>query len=66
VAPPETCAALEREQFADEVVCLLTPEPFYAIGVHYDNFAQVSDDEVLNLLDQAALEVPASSPTYAA
>lgn len=35
---------------ADEFVCLMTPEPFYAIGAWYDDFAQVSDQEVKALL----------------
>jgi putative phosphoribosyl transferase len=52
VAPPDTCAAL-RER-ADDVVCLLTPEPFSGVGVWYDNFAQLSDDDVCTLLKRAA------------
>ena len=35
---------------ADDVVCLQTPEPFYAVGQHYRAFDQVSDDEVVRLL----------------
>ncbi len=34
----------------DEVVCLKTPEPFYAIGLWYENFAQTTDEEVCKLL----------------
>jgi putative phosphoribosyl transferase len=52
VAPAETVAALRSE--ADEVVCLHQPEPFHAIGLHYDDFHQVGDDEVLAALDDAA------------
>jgi predicted phosphoribosyltransferase len=48
VAPPGTIAELKNE--ADNVVCLKTPEDFYAIGVHYRDFRQVSDDEVRRLL----------------
>lgn len=51
VAPPETCARLERE--ADEAVCLLTPEPFYAIGAWYQDFSQTRDEEVVDLLEEA-------------
>jgi putative phosphoribosyl transferase len=51
VGAPETCAALEKE--ADEVVCALRPEPFHAVGCHYDNFVQTSDDEVRALLASA-------------
>ncbi|MBI1351707.1 MAG: phosphoribosyltransferase [Actinomycetales bacterium] len=35
---------------ADTVVCLDTPEPFYAVGQHYTDFAQVSDAEVVRIL----------------
>ena len=51
VAPPDTCALLRKE--ADEVVCLLTPEPFYAIGSWYLDFAQTTDEEVVDLLKDA-------------
>lgn len=48
VAPPGTCREL-RDQ-VDEVVCLMTPEPFNAIGLWYDDFTPTSDDEVRALL----------------
>lgn len=48
VAPPDALAMLERE--ADEVVCLLTPSPFYAVGAHYADFSQVEDAEVIETL----------------
>lgn len=51
VAPAETCTALARE--ADEVVCALTPTPFYSIGSWYEDFAQTSDEEVIALLEEA-------------
>lgn len=44
VAPPETVEQLESE--ADDVVCLLTPSPFYGVGYWYDDFAQTGDEEV--------------------
>ena len=44
----------ELETVADEVVCAATPEPFYAVGLWYDNFEQTSDAEVCDLLAQAA------------
>ncbi|HGY9628081.1 phosphoribosyltransferase [Pseudomonas juntendi] len=34
----------------DELVCLEMPEPFRAVGLHYDRFEQTSDDEVVRLL----------------
>jgi putative phosphoribosyl transferase len=53
VAPPSTLEYLITE--ADDVVCLSAPEDFAAVGVHYADFAQVSDDEVIAILDQYAL-----------
>jgi putative phosphoribosyl transferase len=50
VAPPEIVAMLEED--ADEVVCLATPAPFFAIAPWYRDFRQVSDDEVRALLRQ--------------
>jgi len=38
---------------ADEVVCLLVPEHFLAVGQWYQDFAQVTDDEVLGALAEA-------------
>ncbi|MGY1607446.1 phosphoribosyltransferase [Geodermatophilus sp. SYSU D00700] len=49
VGPPALCAELE----ADEVVCLVTPQPFGAVGRWYDDFGQTTDDEVRAALGQA-------------
>ncbi|MES2358700.1 MAG: phosphoribosyltransferase [Gemmatimonadota bacterium] len=55
VAAPETCRSFRQgEDAADEVVCLVTPEPFQAVGLWYSVFDQTSDDEVRALLSQAA------------
>jgi putative phosphoribosyl transferase len=51
VAPAEAIANLAKE--ADEVICLATPEPFYAVGQWYVSFPQTSDDEVVRLLEEA-------------
>jgi putative phosphoribosyl transferase len=51
VAPAEAMANLAKE--ADEVVCLATPEPFYAVGQWYAHFPQTSDQEVIRLLEEA-------------
>ncbi len=48
VAASTTCHALAR--VVDQVVCPLTPEPFYAVGMWYDDFEQTTDDEVRALL----------------
>jgi putative phosphoribosyl transferase len=42
---------LRRE--VDLLVCLAEPVPFRAIGLHYEDFAQLSDDEVIAMLDAA-------------
>jgi putative phosphoribosyl transferase len=52
VAPRGTVAALR--QVADQVVCLESPEPFYAIGQWYQDFSQTTDAEVVRLLRAAA------------
>jgi len=48
VAPAETLARLRDE--VDDVICLETPRPFYAVGVHYRNFDPVEDDAVARLM----------------
>ena len=47
VAPPDTLDMLGAE--VDQVVCLLTPTNFYAVGQFYADFAQITDEEVLCL-----------------
>ena len=54
VAPPDTVAELSGE--ADEIVCLEEPEPFFAIGVHYADFGQISDAEVTATLERFPAE----------
>ena len=51
VAPSETIEALKKD--ADEVVCLETPVPFFAISMFYQRFEQVSDQEVVDWLKRA-------------
>ncbi|HEV7913835.1 MAG TPA: phosphoribosyltransferase [Albitalea sp.] len=48
VAPRDTVEELRR--LVDELVVLETPEPFRAIGLHYADFHQLEDDEVLAIL----------------
>jgi putative phosphoribosyl transferase len=52
VGAPSTCAELEEE--ADEVVCAATPQHFRAVGLWYDDFSQTTDEEVRELLEEAA------------
>jgi predicted phosphoribosyltransferase len=51
VAPPDTLERLRPQ--VDEVVCLATPRLFAAIGAFYEDFRQLSDDEVIDLLRRA-------------
>jgi len=50
-AAPQTCDELAAD--VDEVVCLLTPEPFFAVGMWYVDFSETTDDEVRALLQEA-------------
>jgi putative phosphoribosyl transferase len=50
-AARETCEAFRAE--ADEVVCAMTPEPFRAVGLSYEDFSQTSDDEVRSYLSRS-------------
>ena len=52
VAARETCEEFRRE--VDEIICAMTPEPFRAVGLWYENFDQTTDEEVRDLLQRAA------------
>src|SRR5438093_424686 len=52
VGATETCE--EFRSVADDVVCVDTPEPFFAVGNWYEDFAQTTDDEVRELLARSA------------
>jgi putative phosphoribosyl transferase len=56
VGAAETVDELQKE--ADEVICLETPEPFYAIGIWYRDFPQLSDEEVRSLLERGTASLP--------
>ena len=63
VAPPDTAARLRGE--VDDLVCLLQPELFHAIGLFYRDFHQLSDDEVMGALTAAGdclPETPGCAP----
>ncbi|MEJ8803191.1 phosphoribosyltransferase [Pontibacter sp. H249] len=51
VAPPEAIPRFEK--LVDEVVCLLTPPFFQAVGQFYEQFTQTSDEEVIRLLNES-------------
>ena len=50
LAPPSAVRKLEAR--ADEVVCVLTPEPFGAVGSFYESFSQTTDEEVCAILQR--------------
>jgi putative phosphoribosyl transferase len=52
VAPSDAIEAMRAE--ADELVSLMTPEPFEAISVYYEDFHQLRDEEVTDFLNRAA------------
>lgn len=52
VAPVSVYQQLSTE--VDQVVCLLTPEAFQAIGIWYEDFTQITDEQVRDCLEQAS------------
>ena len=63
-AAPSTCDEFAME--VDELVCVIRPEPFIAVGYWYRQFSQTSDEEVHHLLEQAnqrTSTIPRNTPT---
>ena len=54
VSAPQTCD--EYRMGVDEIVCAITPEPFYGVGQWYVDFSQTTDDEVRDLLERGRNE----------
>lgn len=50
-AAADICEAFRRE--VDEIVCAITPEPFQGVGRWYEDFSQMTDDEVRSLLQES-------------
>lgn len=65
VAAADTLKSLRHE--ADEIVCPRPEAYFAAVGLWYVDFAQVEDDEVLEILDRARGrgEARPSAPSFA-
>lgn len=59
ISSPDTCHEFEHE--VDKMVCAMTPCPFYSVSRWYDDFSQTTDEEVRDLLKQAATSKKASS-----
>jgi predicted phosphoribosyltransferase len=51
VAPREALERLSAD--AEQIVCLATPEPFFAVGAHYHDFSETRDREVIQLMNDA-------------
>lgn len=51
-AAPETCNQLRDE--VDDLICAMTPEPFHAVGLWYEDFSPTTDEQVQELLGRAA------------
>jgi len=51
VSPPDTADKFREE--VDEFICLHEPDDFYAVSAYYDDFSQVTDEEVILLLNLA-------------
>jgi putative phosphoribosyl transferase len=60
-AAPAACDEFRHE--ADECVCEITPDPFYAVGLWYEDFSQTTDDEVREFLERD--QSPAAAATEA-
>ena len=60
ISAPSTCEEFQDE--VDEVVCARTPEPFYAVGLWYEDFSQTTDVVVRDLLARAASERSPAKP----
>jgi putative phosphoribosyl transferase len=56
VCPPESVEPML--ELYDDVVVLATPRPFLAVGEHFEDFSQVGDDDVREILDEAARRLP--------
>lgn len=52
VASASACATLRKA--ADGCVCVASPEPFYGVGMWYEDFSQTTDEEVRDLLERAS------------
>jgi putative phosphoribosyl transferase len=55
VSAPQTCD--EYRMGVDEIVCAVTPEPFYGVGQWYIDFSQTTDEEVRELLAKTQAQI---------
>jgi predicted phosphoribosyltransferase len=57
IAASETCEELSG--VVDDIICAVTPEPFHAVGLWYEDFSPTTDEEVRDLLARAGEPVVA-------
>ena len=53
VAPRSVIQKFKTDPNIDEVICLLVPDNFWAVGQFYENFEQVSDEEAISFLEES-------------
>jgi len=63
LAAPSVCREFTEE--VDEIICAVTPEPFYAVGLWYQDFSPTTDEEVRDLLERSAESQPPPTLTPA-
>jgi putative phosphoribosyl transferase len=63
VASPWAYDEFRRE--VDAIACVFTPEPFHAVGLWYQDFAQTDDDEVRELLGRSSRELGPEARAFA-
>jgi putative phosphoribosyl transferase len=50
VSPVESAEKIKK--LVDELICLHTPEEFYGVGMFYEDFSEVTDEEVISILKE--------------
>jgi predicted phosphoribosyltransferase len=63
VGAPETCREVAQE--ADQAICAIEPQPFYGVGLWYEHFPQIKDDEVSDILSQTRPRPASAAETTA-
>ncbi|MEN2284119.1 phosphoribosyltransferase family protein [Algoriphagus sp. SE2] len=53
VSPPDAFQNLQNSPFVDEVICLIVPNDFRAVGQFYEDFSEVDDEQVKDFLELA-------------
>lgn len=61
IAAPDICEELRAK--VDGLVCMMTPDPFYAISLWYEDFSPTTDEEVREYLERSAREQPVPLPS---